>query len=932
MGCTAKEVSGVREPFGAAPRVSEPAALGTDDGRGPIAVLVVEDDPDECEVLVEVVRARGHRVTAVPTCAEALAELRERAFDLVLLDWRLPDGDGESVCLAVRSLRVQRDAYVLVVTGLTDAAELAIVLDAGADDYLAKPFDIGQLEVRLTVAERRVLRLRGLRERAWTGEETVAFQAQLLAAVGQAITATDLAGHVTYWNAAAEVLYGWRADEVRGRLAAEVTPSERQPEQAEERMARLAAGQMWKGVVPVRRKDGSLFQAHVTEAPVRDPDGRLIGVIAVSYDATPERAAQRQLVESAARFRALFEQAPQAIVMHGADGGILAVNDAVVRLIGYGRNEILANPALLSSHSPAQEEAGLAPARCAITGIPRSFTTVLAARDGRRVATSVTQTPVMVDGRLVGVYSVLDDLSERGRAERRLAAIVESSGDAIIGLDLDGVVTDWNRAAQRLYGFSAQEIVGTSITRVAPPEGVDEVPLLLERAQRGEQVEQFETVRLRKDGTPVRVSLTIAPVRDVTGEVAGAVVVARDVTESRRLENERRELERHAAESEKLRALGRLASGVAHDLNQSLALIAGHAEIAQSELASEGQPDGTALREALAVIREAAHDGGDTVRRLLGFARDRVVDEHQLVDLATLAEDVRRLTAPRWRDEAQADGRAIVFELVTDESAVVVGAAAELREAMTNLVFNAVDALPEGGTIRVAVTRMGARVDVAVTDTGVGMPPRVIERAFEPFFTTKGERGSGLGLAQVYGAVRRHGGLVEINSKPGHGTTVRMTFPAADPPSAAEDGATVVDAVRSLRVLVVDDEPRLASVGALLLRGEGHRADAAASGEEALARLAGERFDVVVTDLGLGVGMNGWEVAARVKERWPTTGVVLATGWGGGIDPADARRRGVEAVVSKPYRAHHLHEALLAAARGACADRVPSDSVAASTS
>jgi CheY-like chemotaxis protein len=200
---------------------------------------------------------------------------------------------------------------------------------------------------------------------------------------------------------------------------------------------------------------------------------------------------------------------------------------------------------------------------------------------------------------------------------------------------------------------------------------------------------------------------------------------------------------------------------------------------------------------------------------------------------------------------------------------------------------------------------------VEVADTGVGMPPEVRARALEPFFTTKGDRGTGLGLAQVFGIVRRHDGELDLDSVEGAGTTVRLRLPAGG--AVAPVAEERVRRGRSLRVLAVDDEPRLARAAASVLEAVGHVVATATSGEEALARLESEPFDVVVSDLGMGQGINGWELAGRVKAGWPGMRFVLVTGWGAELDPVAAQRRGVDAVVAKPYRPEQLARALAAA-------------------
>jgi CheY-like chemotaxis protein len=226
-------------------------------------------------------------------------------------------------------------------------------------------------------------------------------------------------------------------------------------------------------------------------------------------------------------------------------------------------------------------------------------------------------------------------------------------------------------------------------------------------------------------------------------------------------------------------------------------------------------------------------------------------------------------------------------------------------------VFNAVDALPTGGTIRLSAHRVGVDVVVEVSDSGLGMSAEVRERIFEPFYTTKGERGTGLGLAQVFGVVKQHNGTVVVESSPGAGTTFRLTFSAASTPSISQDMPPPTSvAPRALRILAVDDEPSMGSMVRRILRPQGHSVVTATSGEQALELLAHEPFDVMISDVGMGPGMNGWELVERAHASWPEMHVVLATGWGAAIDHAAARAKGVHTVIAKPYEPADLERLL----------------------
>ena len=385
----------------------------------------------------------------------------------------------------------------------------------------------------------------------------------------------------------------------------------------------------------------------------------------------------------------------------------------------------------------------------------------------------------------------------------------------------------------------------------------------------------------------------------------GAVVTFRDISREKEAERQRRTL----AQSEKLRALGQLAGGVAHDLNQSLGLVVGHSELALDAIGqASGFPE--ELRESLETIMQGALDGAQTVKRLQTFVRGQSEGEAERIAIGDLLSEVVRLKAPRWRDAAQAAGAPVGVSINVEmsESDEILGWPASLREALTNLVFNALDAMPGGGDLLLAARGTAGEIIVEVTDTGSGMPPEVAARVFEPFFTTKGERGTGLGLAIVYGIVDRHSGRFEVDSAVGRGTTMRITIPRATREGDALAGKSDLAATRPRTILIVDDEAALRRMLTRMLQIDGHTVVAASTAAEALHHLRKQRFDLVLSDHGLGLGMNGLELATAVRDLWPGTRFILVTGWGGSIDPAEVAPLGVEGVIGKPYRAPELRE------------------------
>jgi len=441
------------------------------------------------------------------------------------------------------------------------------------------------------------------------------------------------------------------------------------------------------------------------------------------------------------------------------------------------------------------------------------------------------------------------------------------------------------------------------------PEDRPNVERAIQRAIDSGQRLSFET-RVCVDGHRTTWILVEAFVeRDQTGRAVRICGVARDNTARK----EGQVVRQAHAHGERLRALGEMASGIAHDLNQSLALITGYSDMARQELSLD-EPDVQRVREMVEITARAALEGGLALRGLLTFVRSQeLMAEAQPIEVRELLLDVARLTAPRWRDASQVEGRPIHLSVDAPPDLAVLGSAAALREAITNLIFNAVDALPHGGSIHLRARRQEDRVIVEVRDSGTGIPPDVQPRIFDPFFTTKGERGTGLGLPQVLSIIERHMGSIDVDSDPSRGTTFYLSLPASDemaePRNTRSADWPAPPPRRAIHILVVEDEEQLARMASLVLTQRGHKVAVAPSGEVALALLDEEGpYDLVISDLGLGPGKNGWDVAEAVRNRWAGTRFVLVTGWGAAIDPGEARARGVDRVIAKPYRIAELRQ------------------------
>ncbi len=364
----------------------------------------------------------------------------------------------------------------------------------------------------------------------------------------------------------------------------------------------------------------------------------------------------------------------------------------------------------------------------------------------------------------------------------------------------------------------------------------------------------------------------------------------------------------HLVQQERLRALGTMAGGIAHDFNNSLASILGYSELLLMAPGLAENPEKSAVY--LRTIMTAAQDAARMVRRLREFSHPTERNEFlQAVQLNDLVKQAISLSMPKWKNGPLAQGLTITVGAELGDIPEVQGDAAELREALINLIFNAVDALPAGGaiTIRTKLHQEGVRLEVA--DTGVGMTEEIRQRCLEPYFTTKGNRGTGLGLAMVYGIIHRHAGKLEIQSKAGEGTTFILDLPRTGAP-AGRGSALVRRVERPLRILVVDDQPMICEFLTECLRHDQHSVVTAGHGREGLEKFRGSSFDVVVTDQAMPE-MDGRQLASSIRQLKPQQPIILLTGYGDHMQAAMSDGSAFNLILGKPISIGALRQALV---------------------
>jgi PAS domain S-box-containing protein len=501
-----------------------------------------------------------------------------------------------------------------------------------------------------------------------------------------------------------------------------------------------------------------------------------------------------------------------------------------------------------------------------------------------------------------------DDLLRRA-AQARLAAIVESSDDAIVSKTLEGVIQTWNKGAERIFGWTSDEVVGKLITVIIPPDRLDEEPEILSRLRRGERVDHFETIRMTKDGRLISVSVTISPVRDETGRIIGASKIARDITAQKQFEGELKRA-KEAAETAN-RAKDHFLSVLSHELRTPLTPVLGAISLL------EGSPDLTAedLREHLSMIRRNIETEARLIDDLLDLtriARGKLQLHFEIVD----AHAVVRNTVSMLQSELDAKDLAVTVALRA-KSFQVWADPGRFQQMLLNLLSNAIKFTPADGSITVRTSNENGTVKIEVIDTGIGIEPEVLPRMFNAF--EQGQQtvrrqfgGVGLGLSIVKSLIGMHKGSVSASSEgTGRGATFTLRLDTVTSPPLTGGGALSAGPAREklpLRILLVEDHDDTRNVMTRLLRSFGCNVTAAGSVSEAMAIADRQEFDLLVSDIGLPDG-SGMDVMRRLSAMQQVKGIAI-TGFGQDDDLRRSMEAGFATHLTKPVNFQTLHDAI----------------------
>ena len=655
----------------------------------------------------------------------------------------------------------------------------------------------------------------------------------------------------------------------------------------------------------------------------KDSDDEL-GILVDAFNEMLKRIQARDVEVQNARnsLQTTLTSIGDAVISTDTDGHVVFANPAAQSLLGWPQSEITGKPIdqvfrIINEFTREKVENPISRIlrEDAVVGLTNH--TLVIARDGTEIPIDDSAAPIKQNGQTIGMVLVFRDISERRRAQQDasyLAAIVESSDDAIVGKSPDGIIQTWNDGAERLYGYKAEEVIGHPMRDLLPPDQQDEESDILERLRGGSPVIRFESVRVRKDGSLIDVSLTISPIRDKTGQIVGVSHIAHDISEQKRTAEQIRQ-------TQKLESLGVLAGGIAHDFNNLLTGILGNASLALEDLAPESP-----AQSAIQSVIEASERAAQLARQMLAYSGKG----HFVLERIDLSARVRE-TVPLIRSSIPPT---VELRLnLADKLPMIEADAAQIQQLIMNIIINGAEAVPEGmpGIVTITTRRQhvdsadvhteGAAGDLApgayvlfeVSDTGSGMDEETKARIFDPFFTTK-FTGRGLGLAAVLGIVRGHRGSIQVLSTLGEGTAFRVLLPVAggdqERRPAAEEGEAEYLHGTGL-VLIVDDEEIVRKMAKSGLERFGYTVLVAENGARGLDifRREADRLICVVLDLTMPV-MSGEETLARMKAVRSDIPIILSSGFNEVQAVRRFKGKGLTAFLQKPYKAAVLLETI----------------------
>jgi len=724
------------------------------------------------------------------------------------------------------------------------------------------------------------------------------------------IYTADLNGMVTYVNPAVEVVLGYPPSEIVGRFIFDFVHRE-DAEKARGQLANLAANDLGWGEYRILSKRGEVRWVRSSCRPIYNGAG-LIGVQGVLADITAHKLMQQKMQEQFHFLQTLMDAVPIPIFFKDCDGVYLGCNKAFGDFTGRSQKEIVGKTVydvwpreLADVYYKADN--GLFQSK----GTQIYESSILHADDSPHDVVFHKAAFSGPDGHIAGLIGSCIDISERKQAEIALResrgvlrTIIDANPEALFLLDTEGQVIDANETLAKRFNKTVPEIVGTSIFDVMSGEVLLERRKILKELVRTGQLKQNEDQRDGRD-----LENYYHPILNAEGKVEKIAVLSRDITEYRRAEAARRQLEDRLRRAEKMEALGIMAGGVAHDLNNALGILVGYAELLLYDIPKESP-----LREHAQNIMQGGERAAAVVQDLLILAR-RGVQSKKMVNLNLIIQQY--LESPEFIHLSGSHSRVRLKTQLDTNLLNISGSSVHLFKTLENLVMNAAEAMPDGGLLTIRTEnryldrpitgyddiREGDYVLLTISDTGIGIPPQDINHIFEPFYTRKflGRSGTGLGLAVVWGTVKDLGGYINIKSERGRGTTFALYFPIRREDLSMDQTAISEYMGKGETILIVDDVKEQRELAARMLFRLNYQVASVASGEEAVQYLKMGRADVIILDMVMDPGMDGLDTYKKILEIHPRQRAIMVSGFSETDRVTEAQALGAGAYVNKPY-------------------------------
>lgn len=766
---------------------------------------------------------------------------------------------------------------------------------------------------------------------------TLASSEQRLRAIADVIPVSlaeiDAQGCYQFINKRYSDIFGYTIDDLKTMSVKDLAVSEGEGKELLSLLKKLAEDQpppfRWEG--RNRTQSGRILDVTVDWNYVRNDRKEVTGFITAVTDVTEQKKTAAILKEKEARYRVIFNSpwicvAVYKPVDNGQNFVFLDLNETAQQLEQVSLDDIIGKT--VTAAFPGVEEFGLLDVmrRVYQTGQPEHHP-IRQYRDDRITGWRENYVYKLPNEEIVAVYT---DETERIQAEKALAesearfrSLVESSTDHIFLLDRQGRYLFSNDRVTQFGAPSGNTLIGRKLKDLYPPELAGYYQKKVDLVFETGSVISFEHELTEADGQHFHIDTLFPVYKEERITAVGGI--CRDITDRKKYEKELKKKsaaleeileklrkDQHLlADQERQHALSRMASGIAHNFNNALSTIQGFSDLLLQAPEQLAEPD--RVKRYITLINTAARDAAQIVRRLRKFYRPRDEETTVWIDIKALIEEVLDLTEPVWKHSAQARGAAIRVEKDLEQS-IINGNPAELQEVIINLVFNAVDAMPEGGTLTFRTRKEGDWVTLEIADTGIGMDTIVRKRCLDPFFTTKGESGSGLGLATVQGIIARHNGQIDIKSAPRQGTRFFIRLPVSAPGNRHEENieskdAPLLDGRAFLKILAVDDEKNQRVLLKQFLQKDNHRVELAANGLEGIQKFYNGWFDLVITNRAMPE-LNGDALARNVKRIAPSKPVIMVTGFADMMNATGETPEFVDLVISKPISQDKLRQAI----------------------